>query len=143
MNQNCPYSDPSHKNAQAPEIRQNQCPTSRGGLLEFPVSSRRQQSSIVPFIHLLREDDQVTSEPQGRQSMKSFPRITFDPAVMGGKACIRGLRVAVGTVVGLLAAGRSPEDIVKAYPYLDREDIEESLAYAAWRLEEREVPLPI
>ena len=85
----------------------------------------------------------MTSEPQGRQSMKSFPRITFDPAVMGGKACIRGLRVAVGTVVGLLAAGRSPEDIVKAYPYLDREDIEESLAYAAWRLEEREVPLPI
>ena len=85
----------------------------------------------------------MTSEPQGRQSMKSFPRITFDPAVMGGKACIRGLRVTVGTVVGLLAAGRSPEDIVKAYPYLDREDIEESLAYAAWRLEEREVPLPI
>ena len=75
--------------------------------------------------------------------MKSFPRITFDPAVMGGKACIRGLRVTVETVVGLLAAGRSPEDIVKAYPYLDREDIEESLAYAAWRLEEREVPLPI
>ena len=85
----------------------------------------------------------MTSEPQGSQSMKSFPRITFDPAVMGGKACIRGLRVTVGTVVGLLAAGRSPEDIVKAYPYLDREDIEESLAYAAWRLEEREVPLPI
>ena len=73
----------------------------------------------------------MTSEPQGRQSMKSFLRIAFDPAVMGGKACIRGLRVTVGTVVGLLAAGRSPEDIVKAYPYLDREDIEESLAYAA------------
>ena len=75
--------------------------------------------------------------------MKGFPRITLDPAVMGGKACIRGLRVTVGTVVGLLAAGRSPEEILRAYPYLDREDIEESLAYAAWRLEEREVPLPI
>ena len=60
---------------------------------------------------------------------------------MGGKACIRGLRVTVGTVVGLLAAGRSPEEILKAYPYLEREDIDQSLAYAAWRLEEREVPL--
>ena len=50
---------------------------------------------------------------------------------MGGKACIRGLRVTVGTVVGLLAAGCSPEEILSAYPYLEQEDIEESLAYAA------------
>ena len=77
--------------------------------------------------------------------MKSSPvqprEITMDPAVMGGKACIRGLRVTVGTVVGLLAAGRSPSEILEAYPYLEREDIDQSLAYAAWRLEEREVPL--
>ena len=73
--------------------------------------------------------------------MKSFDRITFDPAVMGGKACIRGMRVTVGTVVGLLAAGRSRAEILDAYPYLEREDIDQSLAYAAWRLEEREVPL--
>ncbi len=73
--------------------------------------------------------------------MKSFDRITFDPAVMGGKACVRGMRVTVGTVVGLLAAGRSPAEILQAYPYLEREDIDQSLAYAAWRLEEREVPL--
>ena len=73
--------------------------------------------------------------------MKSFDRITFDPAVMGGKASIRGMRVTVGTVVGLLAAGRSPAEILDAYPYLEREDIDQSLAYAAWRLEEREVPL--
>ena len=73
--------------------------------------------------------------------MKSFDRITFDPAVMGGKACIRGMRVTVGTVVGLLAAGRSRSEILDAYPYLEREDIDQSLAYAAWRLEEREVPL--
>ena len=72
--------------------------------------------------------------------MKSFDRITIDPAVMGGKACVRGMRVTVGTVVGLLAAGRSPAEIILAYPYLEREDIEQSLAYAAWRLEEREVP---
>ena len=75
--------------------------------------------------------------------MNGLSRITLDPAVMGGKACIRGLRVTVGTILGLLAAGRSPEEILGAYPYLEREDIDESLAYAAWRLEEREVPLPI
>ena len=75
--------------------------------------------------------------------MKRFPRITLDPDVMAGKACIRGLRVTVGTVVGLLAAGRSAEEILSAYPYLEREDIDQSLAYAAWRLEEREVPLSI
>ena len=75
--------------------------------------------------------------------MNNLSRITHDPAVMGGKACIRGLRVTVGTVVGLLAAGRSPEEILNAYPYLDREDIDQSLAYAAWRLEEREVPLTV
>ena len=74
--------------------------------------------------------------------MKRFPRITLDPDVMAGKACIRGLRVTVGTVVGLLAAGRSAEEILSAYPYLEREDIDQSLAYAAWRLEEREVSLP-
>ena len=73
--------------------------------------------------------------------MTSFDRITIDPAVMGGKACIRGMRVTVGTVVGLLAAGRSRTEILQAYPYLEREDIDQSLAYAAWRLEEREVPL--
>ena len=75
--------------------------------------------------------------------MKRFPRITLDPDVMAGKACIRGLRVTVGTVVGLLAAGRSAEEILSAYAYLEREDIDQSLAYAAWRLEEREVPLSV
>ena len=72
---------------------------------------------------------------------ESMTRITFDPNVMGGKACIRGLRVTAGTVLGLLAAGRAPGEIVEAYPYLEREDIDAALAYAAWRLEEREVPL--
>lgn len=75
--------------------------------------------------------------------MKQFTRITLDPAVMGGKACIRGLRVTVGTVVGLLAAGRTRDEILKAYPYLVPEDIAEALSYAAWRLEEREVPLAV
>jgi len=75
--------------------------------------------------------------------MDHFPRITLDPAVMGGKACIRGLRVTVGTVIGLLAAGRSRDEILSAYPYLEPEDLDEALAYAAWRLEEREVALGV
>ena len=74
--------------------------------------------------------------------MKELDRITLDPAVMGGKPCIRGLRVTVGTIIGLLAAGRSRGEILKAYPYLEEEDIAQALAYAAWRVEEREVSLP-
>lgn len=69
--------------------------------------------------------------------MKSFERITIDPAVMGGRACIRGLHVTVGTVIGLLAAGRSRDEILNAYPYLEREDVDQSLAYAAWMLEDK------
>ncbi len=72
-----------------------------------------------------------------------FSRITMDPAVMGGKACIRGLRVTVGTIVGLLAARRSRDEILRAYPYLEPEDIDQALAYAAWRVEEREVDLAL
>jgi uncharacterized protein (DUF433 family) len=74
-------------------------------------------------------------------SLMQFQRITHDPAVMGGKACIRGLRVTVGLILGLLASGKSRERILEAYPYLEAEDIDAALAYAAWRLEEREEPL--
>ena len=74
--------------------------------------------------------------------MKQLKRITLNPAVMGGKACIRGMRVTVATIVGLLAAKRTREEILKAYPYLESEDIDEALAYAAWRLEEREGSMP-
>lgn len=70
--------------------------------------------------------------------MKNLKRITMDPEVMGGKPCIRGLRVTVGTIVGLLAAGRTHAQILNAYPYLEEEDIPEALAYAAWRSEEFE-----
>ena len=75
--------------------------------------------------------------------MKDLTRITLDPTVMGGKACIRGLRVTVGTILGLLAAKRTPEEILKAYPYLEREDIQAAIAYAAWRLEEQEFALDV
>ena len=73
--------------------------------------------------------------------MTSFSRITIDPSAMGGKACIRCLRATVGTVLGLLAAGRTEREIMEAYPYLEPEDINQCLAYAAWRQEERGVPL--
>jgi uncharacterized protein (DUF433 family) len=71
----------------------------------------------------------------------TFSRITHNPTVMGGKPCIRGLRVTVGTIVGLLATGESRERILQAYPYLEPADLDEALAYAAWRLQEREEEL--
>ena len=72
---------------------------------------------------------------------ESLTRITRDPEVMGGKPCLRGLRVTVGTVVGLVATGRSTAEILALYPYLEEDDVREALAYAAWRVEEIEVPL--
>ena len=68
-------------------------------------------------------------------------RITHDPNVMGGRPCIRGMRVTVGTVVGLVAAGHSTQAILEAYPYLEPDDVKAALSYAAWRTEEVEVPL--
>ena len=73
--------------------------------------------------------------------MEHFDRITQEPGVMGGRACIRGMRVTVGMVLKLIGAGRSVEDILADYPYLEREDILQALRYAAWRAEEREVRL--
>lgn len=73
--------------------------------------------------------------------MRNFDRITQNPGVMGGKACIRGMRVTVGMVVGQIGAGRSLEQLLVEYPYLEREDIFQALRYAAWRVEEREVEL--
>jgi len=63
--------------------------------------------------------------------MQPLTRITIDPQVMGGKPCIRGMRVTVGTLVGLIACGKSVEDILREYPYLEREDVREALSYAA------------
>jgi uncharacterized protein (DUF433 family) len=70
-----------------------------------------------------------------------LPRITFNADVMGGKPCIRGMRVTVGTIVGLIASGKSHPEILEAYPYLEQEDIRQALTYAAWRVEEFDVPV--
>ena len=75
--------------------------------------------------------------------MNELTRITFDQTVMGGKPCIRGTRVTVGTLVGLVASGHTFEEILGAYPYLEEEDLREALAYAAWRVEEIEAPLSV
>ena len=68
--------------------------------------------------------------------MPQLTRITRDPAVMGGKPCIRGMRVTVGMVVGLVAAGRTRDEILREYPYLEAEGIAEALSYTAWRAED-------
>lgn len=73
--------------------------------------------------------------------MRPLTRITLDPDVMGGKPCIRGMRITVGTIVGLVASGRTVPEILAAYAYLEEEDIREAVAYAAWRVEETEVRL--
>jgi uncharacterized protein (DUF433 family) len=75
--------------------------------------------------------------------MQNLTRITFNPEVMGGKPCIRGMRVTVGTIVGLIASGKTVDQVLEDYPYLEREDILEALSYAAWRAEERELPLAL
>lgn len=73
--------------------------------------------------------------------MGRLDRITQNPEVMGGKACIRGMRVTVGMIVGQISAGHSVDEILADYPYLEREDIMQALLYAAWRAEEREIVL--
>ena len=73
--------------------------------------------------------------------MNGLQRITVDPNVMTGRPCIRGMRVTVATIIGLLAAGASHEEILRNYPFLEEADFEACLAYAAWRMEEYEAPL--
>jgi len=68
--------------------------------------------------------------------MLGFNRITFDSNVMGGRACIRGMRVTVSLIVNLVANGMNNEEIIEAYPYLEPEDIRQALQYAAWLAEE-------
>ena len=69
----------------------------------------------------------------------TFDRITFDPAVMGGRACIRGMRIPVSVIVGQLAHGATTEEVLKDYPDLDREDVQQALGYAAWLTQEEVV----
>jgi len=87
------------------------------------------------------QDKIILTVPHHKVVAMKFARITHDPKVMGGKPCIRGLRVTVGTILGLLASGQSRERILEAYPYLEPADLDEALTYAAWRLQGREEEL--
>lgn len=73
--------------------------------------------------------------------MEQLDRITQVPDVMGGRACIRGMRVTVGMIVGQIGAGRTVDELLADYPYLERDDILQALTYAAWLAEAREVVL--
>jgi uncharacterized protein (DUF433 family) len=73
--------------------------------------------------------------------MLGFDRITFDPNIMGGRACIRGMRITVSLVVNLVANGMSVDEIIAAYPYLEPEDIHQALHYVAWLAEETIYPM--
>ncbi len=72
---------------------------------------------------------------------RNVERITLNPKIMGGKPCIRGMRVTVGMIIGLMAVRHSPQEILNTYPYLEKEDITAALSYAAWRSEEIEISL--
>jgi uncharacterized protein (DUF433 family) len=75
-----------------------------------------------------------------RAGENRFDRITFDAEVMGGRACIRGMRVTVATIVDLIAEGSSIDEVLADYPYLEREDVRQALAYAAWLARDEVVP---
>ncbi len=74
--------------------------------------------------------------------MQELNRITFDPNMMGGRACIRGMRITVSLVLNLVANGLTVEQIVDDYPYLEPEDVQQALRYAAWLAEESVYPVP-
>ena len=73
--------------------------------------------------------------------LKRLDRITFDPTVMGGKPCIRGMRVTAGMIVGMIASGHDRAEVLELYPYLEADDIAQALSYAAWRAEEVEAAI--
>ena len=74
-------------------------------------------------------------------SATPFPRITRDPTVMGGRPCIRGLQVTVGMILGNLGNGVAVDELLVAYPYIERDDVLEAILYGAWLAQEREVAL--
>ena len=78
-----------------------------------------------------------TSEMSGQEIFPMFDRITFDPQIMGGRACIRGMRIPVSVIIGQIAHGATTEEILGDYPDLEQEDIQQALEYAAWLTQEQ------
>ena len=87
----------------------------------------------------------ISGESHNGRGMElpDLKRITIDPLVMGGKPCVRGMRVTVGMITGLVASGSTFAEILRLYPYLDEADLRAALAYAAWRAEEREASIAV
>ncbi len=83
----------------------------------------------------------ISTSTDAEGPVQKLSRITMDPQVMGGKPCIRSMRVTVGTLVGLMASGKTIDEVLAAYPYIERQDVLEALTYAAWRAEEKELPI--
>ena len=105
------------------------------------MTRRRSAHRRRPARLLLVTSVALKLKAPGDDPMTPLTRITRSPDVMGGKPCIRGLRLTVGTIVGLIASGHTIPQVLAAYPYLEEPDIREALAYAAWRVEEQEAPI--
>jgi uncharacterized protein (DUF433 family) len=122
-------------------ITENDQPVAK--LVAALPSSRRipklgsQPGSVISMDHF---DDPLEDFREYTESISQLDRVTFDPNVMGGKPCIRGMRVTVGTIVGLIASGATKEAILADYPYLEADDIKAALSYAAWCSEKIDVP---
>ena len=83
----------------------------------------------------------TVKEQAGKVVKERFQRITFDPQIMGGRACIRGMRIPVSLIVGQIAHGATFDEILEGYPDLEREDIHAALEYAAWLTKEEVYPV--
>jgi uncharacterized protein (DUF433 family) len=83
----------------------------------------------------------TVKEQAGKVVKERFQRITFDPQIMGGRACIRGMRIPVSLIIGQIAHGATFEEILEGYPDLEREDIQAALEYAAWLTKEEVYPV--
>jgi uncharacterized protein (DUF433 family) len=105
-------------------------------ILSFPLKwlISAQESE---FLEKLEEYDAYDRSPR----IQGFERITVDPRVMAGKPCIRGMRVTVGMIVGMVAVGHSRTRILEMYPYLESQDIDQALRFASWRVDEKEYEL--
>jgi len=119
-----------------------QSPQIQGGMERNQIKAQRQAAAVADGLNNSRVCGLIRRDIQpGENSMTTFERITRNPAVMGGKPCIRGTRVTVGLIVGMLAGGHDIPTLLADYPYLCREDVLEALRYAAWLSEERELEL--
>jgi uncharacterized protein (DUF433 family) len=127
------HSKDEHRTAGAARLPPAVGPGGEHEVIEDPLAASLEQVEQARLAFWTLEDrlHRVVYFPLLRRNiMPAFDRISLDPDVMGGKPCIRGIRVTVGTVLGLLASGHTEEEILKAYPYLEKEDIRAALTYA-------------